>query len=218
MSTRSDIILLVCGVPSERLLHRIRSTRLGQFGRAWRFIDFAALGDAEFVEEAHWRLLGRAPRPEETSRRRRDIARGMTRAEVVLRLVGSIEGRRYRATAGGVILPVMVYAAGMLERLRSPKRGETSGPRQHHRRNDPPAQTVETLGWFARLVRPAPSIGSLVRRSAGVVHKALAQFAAPDLPESPEGPHAGSGTPACQRGKVPLPLANAPRDPGPATS
>jgi len=174
MSKRIDPILLVCGVPSERLLQRIEAARGGgtaadcaaaqSADRVWRFTDFAALSDAEFVEHAHQGLLGRPPRPAETARRLRDIGWGMTRAEIVLRLIGCAEGRRHRATTAGVILPALVAAAGTLDRLL-PSPGQPAATTERRAAASIAVPVMTKLKRAYTLARTVPLLGGLAERA-----------------------------------------------------
>jgi hypothetical protein len=100
-----------------------------------RLVDFADLPDSEFVAAAHLALLGRPPSTQEAKRRMSDLTAGMTRIEVIARLVFSQEGRRMRhRDVGGLTLPVLGGLARLLERFaarRAPRAGsETPSARQ----------------------------------------------------------------------------------------
>lgn len=125
----SDPILEACGVPAAAILERCATLRGGGTWRragdgaaglaagrpAWRLVDFADLSDAEFVAAAHLALLGRPAYAREMARRSADLEAGMTRMEVIGRLLCSPEGRKARNRAiGGVALPALAGIARLL--------------------------------------------------------------------------------------------------------
>lgn len=86
--------------------------------KAWRLADFADLRTGEFVMAAHLILLGRAPYPEEMTRRTRELAAGRTRLELIARLLCSPEGRTVRERdLGGVGLPLLAGLGRALDRV-----------------------------------------------------------------------------------------------------
>lgn len=130
----SDPILEVTGLSAADILKRCdqirrhdRPARLFSLGRpvvtakplsvpdGWRLLDFADLGDDDFVRQAHRVLLGRSPSPAETSRRLREL-RERSRMELIVRLALSPEGRRRReAEVRGFGLPALVRVGRAVE-------------------------------------------------------------------------------------------------------
>jgi hypothetical protein len=133
-----DPVAVVTGVSADAILERcteIRARRVtgaefdeptGARGSqpmsrttppARRFVELIQLSDADFVVQAHERLLGRSPRTVELTRRTEQLGAGKTRFEIVGRLVLSKEGRTAPLPdVGGLVLPVLVRTARMLER------------------------------------------------------------------------------------------------------
>jgi hypothetical protein len=142
----------------------------------WRLLDFADLGDGDFVRQAHRVLLGRSPSPGETSRRLRDL-RDRSRMELIIRLALSPEGRsRRKAEVRGIGLlalaelgraveagnrrPALLRASARCERLaRSALSGSSTGRRASARMATVAVVTLAAVAVDRRHRRPDRSRG-----------------------------------------------------------
>jgi hypothetical protein len=87
---------------------------------ARRLLDFADLGPADFVREAHRVLLGRSASPADLERRLGELRAGSSRMELVVRLALCPEGRRARRPpVRGVGLPALAASGAAIETLRA---------------------------------------------------------------------------------------------------
>lgn len=125
-----DVVLAVCGVPTDELLRRLQQTRSGAAGSAasqtpdnvdrWRLVDFGDGTDEQFVEAVHLALLRRSVTPAERERRLRDLAAGRRRVGLVVRLALCPEGRRRGPKpTDGVVLPALVRVGGAVDMAAS---------------------------------------------------------------------------------------------------
>jgi hypothetical protein len=147
-SERPDPILEVTGIAAAEILRRCRELR--ESGRAtaarpsvrptaantpgaargrWRLLDFADLGDTDFVRDAHRVLLGRSASPSDIDRRLRELGGGSSRMAMVVRLALSPEGRcARRPPVRGIGLPALAATAAAIEALKaSPVLGRAAG-------------------------------------------------------------------------------------------
>jgi hypothetical protein len=96
----------------QRTVARMRLRARG--GR--RLLDFADLGNADFVRDAHRVLLGRSASPADMDRRLRELGAGSTRMELVVRLALCPEGRSaFRPPVRGIGLPALAATATAIE-------------------------------------------------------------------------------------------------------
>jgi hypothetical protein len=168
-------------VAAEKLLERVAAERNGRSltvilqdvtrSRAWSFLDFSMDDDVEFVQQAHFGLLDRPPCSAELDRHLSNIAHGATRAEILLRVMLSPEGRRRRPTVRGVLLPAFLFAATSLDRLRParPLPSQALAPRAESSLNlaaidlPPllPPRLVSPLQRAYRQIRKIPLLGAV---------------------------------------------------------
>jgi hypothetical protein len=146
-TSRTDPVFEVTGVAAAEVVRRCVQTR-GSHGSAprrairqrvptarvsarsgWRLLDFADLGDGDFVRDAHRVLLGRGASPADVDRRLGELRAGSSRLEIVVRLALCPEGRRAaRPPVRGIGLPALAATARLTEALKaSPLLGASAG-------------------------------------------------------------------------------------------
>jgi hypothetical protein len=147
-SDHPDPVFEVTGIAAAEILRRCREIRGSDgsfagrlsFQRAVsrmrtpahqgrRLLDFADVGDADFVRDAHRVLLGRSASPADLDRRLRELGAGSSRMEIVVRLALCPEGRRARRPpVRGVGLPALAVTGAAIEVLKgNPLVGPVAG-------------------------------------------------------------------------------------------
>jgi hypothetical protein len=135
---RPDAILEVTGVSAAEILQRCRElrgssrtpARAASIRRAlaWSapapdarcLLDFADLGAADFVREAHRVLLGRRASSADVERRVDELRSGRPRMAIIVRLALSPEGRRARRPpVGGIGLPALALTGAAIETMKA---------------------------------------------------------------------------------------------------
>jgi hypothetical protein len=177
----------ICGISAGQMLDRIATRRYelahgvshsgrplavqSEFGsltlagstHVRSFLDFSMPDDSEFVRQVYTGLLGRASAPGEFDRRMRDIMHGATRAEIVLRIMLSPEGRRRRQSVRGVVLRSMAMLGRILDHVRPQSAISGEAPSMVEQRpaasTPPPSAQMGRLRSTYRLLRKTPLIG-----------------------------------------------------------